>query len=525
MIPVFCKKSVLTAILISTLIPFTWGQTWEIYDEDYTLLKKIENNKIKVLGNAVRVSTDGHSLKLLGKDYEPILSINNAEVFQYLQPWIIITANGKYGAYHEYGEEIFSTEYDKIETYYNLLLARKGIAYFLYDRGQKEKKALGSYESAHIAQNGQIIATNSGGYYLPLSKKPNYSYESLESINGNVILSKESTGYGLINRDGDNILAPIIDEISYMGDNFFFAKDGKKYMLIKAMTNKADVRYTSYHEITHKEDVLLEYIHGKLRRVMKRDGILLNAVGMVSVARTGKEYYTISFRDGSIGLLNEQGQWEVLPTKNIQKLLPGNEGLYGALIDGKYGFVDEMGKLRIANRYEQVGRFSEGVAPMKIGNQWGYIDQNDKITIQPHYTTAAGEFVRGVAIVKMDGKANLIDKSGKELLANFYERISYTEDNYYLTENNSLFGLANSSGSEISIPKFDELRREGNDKILIRRGDKYGIMKESGEYSLPIYYTNIIFDQGNDTILAEEEPVPPALVKEDNTQKNKKKGA
>ncbi|MEX2593113.1 MAG: WG repeat-containing protein [Anditalea sp.] len=523
MISEFCKKSVLTAIFISAIIPITLGQTWEIYDENYTLIRKIENDKIKVLGNAVRVSTKDSTLKLLSKSYEPILSINNAEVFQYLEPWIIITAKGKFGAYHEYGEEIFPTEYDVIETYYNLLLARKGIAYYLYDRGQKTKKALGSYESAHIAQNGQIIATNAQGYYLPLSENPNYSYESLESINGNVILSKEATGYGLINRDGNNILDPVIDEISYLGDSFFFAKNGKEYMLIKAKTNKAHIRYTSYHKITFEKDVILEYIHGKLRRVMKKDGILLDAVGMETVIKTGKNHYSISFRDGRIGLLNDKGNWDVSPTKSIQKLFPGNEGLYGALIDGKYGFVDRTGKLRIANRYEQIGKFSEGLAPVKIGDQWGYIDQNDKISIQPHFTEA-GDFMRGVALVKKDGKANLIDKAGKELLSDYYERISFTDDNYYLTENNSLFGLANSLGTEISIPKFDELRREGYDKILIRRGDKYGVMKETGEYSLPIYYSNIIFDHGNDKILAEEEPVLPVLVEEDSTKKNKKKG-
>lgn len=524
MITAFCKKFILTAVFSGAFGFVSVGQTWEIYDENFSLVRKIENEKIRVLGNAVRVSTTDSTLNLLGQNYEPILTIDDAEVFQYLEPWIIIEKNGKYGAFHEYGEQIFDTEYDVIDTYYNLLLAKKGIAYFLYDRGKQEKSPLGSYESAQIAHNGQVIARNSQGYYLPLSQRPNYSYESLQSINGNVILSKESTGYGLINRDGNNILDPVIDEITYLGDDFFFAKDGKEYILIKAQTNKADIRYTSYHRITIDNDVILEYIHGKLRRVMKRDGILLDAVGMESVTRTGKVHYTISFRDGSIGLLDEKGAWEVSPTLNLQQIFPGNQGLNGVLIDGKYGFVDKTGKLRIANRYEQAGRFSEGLAPVKIGNLWGYIDQMDKISIQPHYSLA-GEFAGGVAIVKKDGKSNLINKNGKELLAGYYDRISVTDDGYYLTENSSLFGLADPSGTEISIPKFDELRRESRDKILIRRGRKYGVMKETGEYSLPIYYTNIIFDTGNGKILAEEEVQLLPLVEKDSAQNNGKKGA
>lgn len=525
MISVIYKRCALTALVMGTFISFSLGQTWEIYDESYKLLRKIENEKINVLGQSVRVSSNDSVLSLLGKNYEPILTIKNAEVFQYLEPWIIIEENGKFGAFHQYGEQIFGTEYDRIETYYNLLLAKKGIAYFLYDRGQKTTEPLGSYESAHIARNGQIIAKGVQGYYLPLSKDPNYAYDSLKSINSNVILSKEATGYGLINRDGDNILEPVIDEITYMGDDFFFAKNGKEYMLIKAMTNKAHIRYTSYHKITRENDVILEYIHGRLRRIMKRDGILLNAMGMEAVTKTGQNHYNVLFKDGRTGLLNEKGEWEVVPAQNIDVLFPGNEGLYGALIDGKYGYVDRTGTLRIANRYEGIGKFSNGLAPVKVGNHWGYIDQNDKISIQPHFSSA-GEFTNGVALVKKQGKANLIDRSGKELLSGFYERISMTDDNYYLTENNARFGLVSPDGKEISIPKFDELRREGIDKILIRRGDKYGIMKESGEYSLPIYYSNIIFDPENDRILAEEEYIPPVLVEEGEAKKKgNKKGA
>lgn len=520
----FYKKPLLTLIFLGAFVPLSSGQIWEIYDQDFHLLKKIENERIKVLGTAVRLSTQGDNITLLGSNYEPIVSISNARVFQYLEPWIIITHDGKFGAFHEYGEQIFDTEYDVIETYYNLLLAKKGIAYFLYDRGKKETIPLGSYESAHIAKNGQIIATSPHGYFLPISDRPSYAYESLEGINENVILSKESSGYGLINRDGDVILDPVIDEITYLGENYFYARNGKEHILIEAKTNKAEIRYTSYHEITIEDDVILEYIHGKLRRVMERDGILLDAVGMVSVQKTGQEHYTITFRDGKLGLLDRNGSWEVSPATGIQQLFPGNQGLNGALIDGKFGFVDRAGQLRIPNRYEQIGKFSEGLAAVKIGNNWGYIDQNDKIAIQPKYTEA-GEFVNGVAIVKKDGKANLINKNGEELLLGYYERIAHTEDSYYLTENNALFGLVSPMGKEISIPKFDELRREGEDMILIRRGEKYGVMKETGEYSLPIYYSNIIFDSGNEKILAEEEISVPVLVEEDSSKTGSKKGA
>src|SRR5690606_23404008 len=128
-----------------------------------------------------------------------------------------------------------------------------------------------------------------------------------------------------------------------------------------------------------EHDALQEYVHGRLRRIMKPDGILLDAMDMESVSKTGRSHYTFNFKDGRIGLLNDKGRWEVSTTKGLLALIPGDQGLSAALIDGKYGFVDQSGKLRIANRYENVGSFSEGLAPVKIGSQWGYIDPNDRI--------------------------------------------------------------------------------------------------------------------------------------------------
>src|SRR5690554_6631622 len=94
------RKSVLTILMMSMLTSLAIGQTWEVYDEDYKLVRKIENEKINILGNAVRVSTTEGTLNLLGKDYETILSIDNAKVFQYLEPWIIDRKSTRRNVHH-----------------------------------------------------------------------------------------------------------------------------------------------------------------------------------------------------------------------------------------------------------------------------------------------------------------------------------------------------------------------------------------------------------------------------------------
>jgi hypothetical protein len=101
-------------------------------------------------------------------------------------------------------------------------------------------------------------------------------------------------------------------------------------------------------------------------------------------------------------------------------------------------------------------------------------------------------------------------------------------DGYYLLEDMGLFGLVKPDGTVISQPVFEEIRREAKDKILIRKGDKYGIIRENGDFELPIYYDAILFDKKNDKILASSntEEFPEVLDKKAlRKRKKKNKGA
>ena len=40
----------------------------------------------------------------------------------------------------------------------------------------------------------------------------------------------------------------------------------------------------------------------------------------------------------------------------------------------KYGFIDKSGKLVIPAAYDMTNKFSEGLAAVKVGDRWGFID-------------------------------------------------------------------------------------------------------------------------------------------------------
>ena len=71
-----------------------------------------------------------------------------------------------------------------------------------------------------------------------------------------------------------------------------------------------------------------------------------------------------------------------------------SEGMLGVSFEdepetaGKWGFMDDKGKLVIAQKFDEVGAFSLGLAAVRIGEKWGYIDKNGRMSIAPRFAEA-----------------------------------------------------------------------------------------------------------------------------------------
>lgn len=499
------------------------AQTYEVYDQELRLKSRIEFDQISILGEALRISSANQQLKLLGKDYKPYLDLKANSVYRYDQPWLVVEGpNGK-GVFHEYGEEVLPAEYDDIQTLYTQILARKGDRFWLYQHAGRKITILGNFDGASLARNGQVIARKGDAFFLPLSPEPDRAKEIVQEVNGDFLFVKESTGYGLIDREGEYILQPVVDHMVQLEDVYFYAVDGNQYMLIQAKEIRAAINYSSYHKITLADDMMLEYINGKLRRVMQPKGILLDQVGMEKVSLVAKGYYNVSLRDKTVGLLGPKG-WEVRPIVDVDAVYPGTEGLYPAAKAGRFGFVDAQGKWVIGPSFSEVRAFSQGLAAVNLGGGWGFVDKEGVVVVDTQYEQVS-DFKRNIAIVKTAGQQQLINKDGAILSAKPFDRISLAADDYFITERDNMFGLVAPDGREIVAPKFQELRREDLDLILVRLGDKYGIVNEQGDFILPVFYKSIVFDGGTSHILAEDDyqfAVPAALEVEKAASKRKK---
>ena len=136
-----------------------------------------------------------------------------------------------------------------------------------------------------------------------------------------------------------------------------------------------------------------------------------------------------------------------------------NEGLRGFESNGKWGFVDEKGKIIIKPRFEAVICFQEGLCPVKLNGKWGFINKKGQIVITPRYGFARG-FRNGYSIVVNNGMFGAINKKGEVTVPiKFRYRISDFYNDTAMTQIDTSFYYINPRGEIIGEIKFPLVER------------------------------------------------------------------
>jgi hypothetical protein len=82
-----------------------------------------------------------------------------------------------------------------------------------------------------------------------------------------------------------------------------------------------------------------------------------------------------------------------------------------------WGLIDLQGKFAVEPQFFSIGKFSEGLAPVAVGDfqkhRWGYMDSKGKIVVPAEYDKAE-PFSGGLGLVLMMGKGvGFVNAAGK----------------------------------------------------------------------------------------------------------------
>lgn len=310
------------------------------------------------LERVTEISDDKNIYFIAFKDGQAGLLKNNKEIVNYeyediqynvLSDVFIIQRNGKYGATTREGKTILYPEYSSVYTGGIYINAVKDNVIEVFDlQGNKIETDINSK-----------IKTENSNYYITIDK--NNIYKVVDA-NENVIINND------------------YNYMEYLpGDYFIVARDSKNGVVDINGKSVIELKYDSISRI-NETNILQAETNKSIELYnlnMKKITTMSNAT--IKEVKDDKEYILL-FSENDFKYLDKDGN--ILKAQELFK----ENNLFAKNVNGKWGFVDKNGNLKVQNKYEVVTDFNKyGFAGIKKDGKWGVIDQEGHIVQEPIY--------------------------------------------------------------------------------------------------------------------------------------------
>ncbi|MBL4706429.1 MAG: WG repeat-containing protein [Flavobacteriales bacterium] len=243
--------------------------------------------------------------------------------------------------------------------------------------------------------------------------------------------------------------------------------------------------------------------YAKVLRRINTLPALKKANNVLSVMANFYEEYIMIIENGKFGFIDLQGNVKIAPKYDLALgFVPGYE-LAPVQKNGKWGMINKLGDLAVDYKFDappinNMGNFTK-YAKLKSGNLYGVYDRSGKIVVPPMFSEIGqidGEVMYDVV---KDGKRGVyLIKRGKFLVSDFMNpsenEYSYYQQGFLIYRNGNSWGVINSkTGKDHLAPNYQFLGPHlsyGDSSSLMMYGSngKYGIINHSGRVVIPNRY-------------------------------------
>ena len=146
--------------------------------------------------------------------------------------------------------------------------------------------------------------------------------------------------------------------------------------------------------------------------------------------------------------------------------------------------MDRSGKTAIEPQFDSAGEFSEGLAIVKVGTKFGYINTKGQVAITPQFDSAS-PFRYGRAGVKLGSGFGFIDEDGKYIGSPDFSSVGEFSGNLAPVRTaDGVAAFVNRSGKLELAGKFESLQPAGFTAGLApaRSGGKWGYIDATGKW-------------------------------------------
>ena len=471
--------------------------SYEIRNEQYQLIATHQAQSIRKAAPGILVKSNPTESQLLTTRGEVVATYPETEIVYFENHLAVIKKHNLFGVIDSSGRILISPEYHSIWIKNGYIGIEENNGDWKLLNAELKQISRKAYQQINPALEGlfQIKRLDSWGYIDANGEEilpP--QYQETKPFEDGVAFANYLGSWGLIDQQGNWLIKPRYDELEKLNDDTYVYQKAGQYGLVK--TNQAEVYSTSNKLYPAATGAIEKNTQGN-HALISSNGEMLLSLQYRSIRQFNEDprYFLFENEQGS-GIYNIT-TYTFFQDTAIQEMRTLNEGYIGIKLNNQYGLIDLNGKLRIANRYEDVGVFNEDMLPIKIRGRWGYVDRIERLVVQPLYQSA-DHFINGLAIVSQNGKFGLIDKRGKVLVKLDYDRLERLPNGLFIGYKGKKAGLINAQGKVLIYPGYATLEILDNGHVKASKNGKQGLINKNGLVLIPTTYDSVAYDHHNE---------------------------
>lgn len=307
--------------------------------------------------NAYLIVAKNGQYGLINNDKELIKNEYQSISYNKTNKLLTMEKSKKYGIATLDGKVILPEEYDQIDINGIYVYAKKADNTTVYDsKGTK----------VEIDKDVAILDTENENYKIKLN-------------------TKEGTKYGVIGKDGEQIIEEKYSYIEYLyGDYFRASNEKSKLGVIDSKGNeKIALENDSLQKIEESNVLQATIVSSEITALY--DSNMSKICEMKKAKIDVEENYIRIYNNEEIKYFNKQGK-EI----SVSEIYPQNT-LFAKRENDKWGFADKEGKIVVEAKYDEVTEINEfGYAGVKKDGKWGVVNSNGEEILEPTYKFQEG---------------------------------------------------------------------------------------------------------------------------------------
>ena len=255
---------------------------------------------------------------------------------------------------------------------------------------------------AVLTENSKAVAYNAKGKKVAHG---NLTYLGPISEDGELFPAIDDGIWCYVDKNGKRKLVPD-EEYEFLGpfcNGFAVAKKDGKFGYVDKEFKEYSIEYENSYNFVDGKAVVKD--EGKIK-VIDTEFSMVKETEFTAVVADEYGYTnhfgtSIFIRDSKAYLCNDLAENTTGFSADLIGLPAAKDGYVEFKQDGKYGFVSTKdGKVKIEPKYEDAKAFSQGLAPVKIGDKWGFVDQNGTEIIEPTFNFAGTISEEGTVFIQ-----------------------------------------------------------------------------------------------------------------------------